>query len=116
MREIEGPIPDHLREWWTQDLWCLHSAAWFRRHWERTGILDVVLQDVMPDGWQFWLDWHRVIAPDNQAEILALEADQGRFLGYIRLVGRRQGSVKLADQIESIPPQYTKKPLINTDH
>src|SRR5213082_3052740 len=23
MREIDGPIPDHLREWWTQDLpWC----------------------------------------------------------------------------------------------
>ena len=115
-REIEGPVPDHLREWWTQDLWCLHSAAWFRRHWERTGILDVELQDAMPDGWQFWLDWHRVIAPDNQAEIAALEADQGRYLGYIRLVGRRQGSVKLADQVESIPPQYTKKPLIRSDH
>ena len=26
MREIEGPPPEHLREWWTQDLWCLHSA------------------------------------------------------------------------------------------
>src|SRR5258706_13297493 len=26
MREIEGPIPEHLGEWWTQDLWCLHSA------------------------------------------------------------------------------------------
>lgn len=116
MREIEGPVPDHLREWWTQDLWCLHSAGWFRRHWERTGILDVELQDAMPDGWQFWLDWHRVIAPDNQAEIAALEADQGRYLGYIRLVGRRQGSVKLADQIESIPPQYTKKRLMGIDH
>jgi SAM-dependent methyltransferase len=116
MREIEGPVPDHLREWWTQDLWCLHSAGWFRRHWERTGILDVELQDAMPDGWQFWLDWHRVIAPINQAEIAALEADQGRYLGYIRLVGRRQGSVKLADQIESIPAQYTKKPLMRGDH
>jgi cyclopropane fatty-acyl-phospholipid synthase-like methyltransferase len=116
MREIEGPIPDHLREWWTQDLWCLHSADWFRRHWERTGILDVELQDAMPDGWQLWLDWHRVIAPNNQAEIAALEADQGTYLGYIRLVGRRHGSVKLADQIESIPPQYTRKNLMGSDH
>ena len=41
MREIEGPVPAHLREWWTADLWCLHSAAWWRRHWERTGILDI---------------------------------------------------------------------------
>jgi cyclopropane fatty-acyl-phospholipid synthase-like methyltransferase len=115
MREIEGPVPDHLRDWWTQDLWCLHSAGWFRRHWERTGILIVELQDAMPDGWRFWLDWHRVIAPNNQAEIAAVEADQGRYLGYIRVVGRRQGSIKLADQIESIPPQYTKKPLMASD-
>ena len=116
MREIEGPVPDHLREWWTQDLWCLHTAGWFRRHWERTGILNVELQDTMPDGWQCWLDWHRVIAPDNQAEIAALEADEGRYLGYIRLVGRRQGSVKLADPIESIRPEYTKKPLLQGEH
>jgi len=32
MREIEGSVPDHLREWWTADLWGLHSADWWRRH------------------------------------------------------------------------------------
>ena len=116
MREIEGPVPDHLREWWTQDLWCLHSAGWFRRHWERTGILKVELQDAMPNGWQFWLEWHKVIAPNNQVEIAAVQADEGRYLGYIRLVGRRRGSVKLADQIERIAPQYTKTPLMAVGH
>ena len=29
---------------------CLHSAAWWRRHWERTGILDPDLADTLPDG------------------------------------------------------------------
>src|SRR5258708_29151912 len=24
MREMESPVPAHLREWWTEDLWCLH--------------------------------------------------------------------------------------------
>lgn len=24
-KEIEGALPEHLREWWTPDLWCLHS-------------------------------------------------------------------------------------------
>ncbi len=37
MREIDGPPPEHLREWWTQDLWCLHSANWWRRHWSGQG-------------------------------------------------------------------------------
>src|SRR5256886_4525869 len=29
VREIEGAVPEHLRSWWTQDLWALHSAVWW---------------------------------------------------------------------------------------
>jgi len=115
VREIEGPVPDHLREWWTQDLWCLHSGAWWRRHWERTGIMDIEVADTMPDGWRLWLDWHRTIAPDNEAEIKALEADRGSYLGNVRLVGRRQGQTTLAEHIASLPAQYTKKPLLRNE-
>jgi SAM-dependent methyltransferase len=115
MREIEGSLPEHLRQWWTPDLWCLHSAAWWRRHWERTGIMDIERADTMPGGWQRWLDWQRVIAPENAAEIQALEADRGNFLGYVRVVGRRQGQAKLEDLIVSVPAQYTKQPLLYRD-
>ena len=86
-REIEGRPPAHLREWWTQDLWCLHSADWWRRHWERTGIATVEVADTMPEGWELWLDWHRSEFPGNEVEIRALEADRGSYLGYVR-VGR----------------------------
>ena len=114
MQEISGPVPEHLRPWWTNDLWCLHSAAWWRRHWERTGIMKIELADTLPDGWRMWLDWHRAVAPGNEAEIKALEADRGDYLGYVRLVGRRQGHVELADPIVSVPTQYTKKPLLRS--
>jgi SAM-dependent methyltransferase len=114
MREVKASPPKHLREWWTQDLWCLHSANWWRRHWDRTGIMDVEVGDTMPDGWQFWLDWHKVVAPDNHSEIEALEADKGQYLGYVRLVGRRQEGVKLADHIETVATQYTKMPLLRS--
>ena len=113
-REIEASPPQHLREWWTQDLWCLHSADWWRRHWERTGIVSVQVCDTMPDGWQLWADWQRVIAPENQTEIKALETDCGEYLGYIRLVGRRNGSVQLADPVDSVPTKYVRKPLLRT--
>jgi len=111
-REIEGPAPEHLRQWWTPDLWCLHSADWWRRHWERTGILEIETADTMPDGWQVWLDWHRVIAPDNRVEIEAIETDRGRYIGYVRLVGRRRAEAKLEEPIVSVPAEYTKKPLL----
>jgi SAM-dependent methyltransferase len=26
-RELDGVLPEHLRGFWTQDLWCLHSAG-----------------------------------------------------------------------------------------
>jgi SAM-dependent methyltransferase len=115
VREIDGALPEHLREWWTQDCWCFHSAAWWRRHWERTGIMDIELADTMPDGWQLWLDWHRVIAPHNEVEIKAIEADRGNTIGYVRLVAHRNGQVKLEDLIISHPAQYTKKPLLRSE-
>ena len=70
--------------------WCLHSAAWWARHWGRTGILDIEVADTLPDGWRLWLDWLRLVAPDNATEIRALEADAGSYLGYVRVVGRRR--------------------------
>jgi len=112
MKEIEGAPPDHLHDWWTPDLWCLHSAAWWRRHWERTGILNIEVADAIVDGWRRWLDWHRVVSPDNEVEIKALEADAGSYLGYVRVVGRRIAEVELSDQIISIPENYISKPLL----
>ena len=114
MREIDGALPEHLRGWWTPDLWCLHSAGWWRRHWERTGIMDIDVTDSMADGWERWLEWQRVVAPDNEAEIRALEADRGEYLGYVRMVGRRRGDVKLADHIVALPARYTKAPLLRS--
>jgi SAM-dependent methyltransferase len=120
VQELEGSVPEHLRAWWTQDCWAFHSAAWWRRHWERTGIVDVEVADTLPDGWQLWLDWLRAVAPDNATEIRALEADAGRHLGYVRLIGRRRDQVPLAEYCWPdtlrclVPPQYTKKPLLRS--
>jgi SAM-dependent methyltransferase len=117
-REIEGPVPDHLRSWWTPDFAALHSADWWRHHWAYSGIVDIDVADTMPDGWRFWLDWLKVIAPDNAMEIQALETDAGRHVGYVRMIGRRRGDVKLSeycwpDNLRTLfPPQYTKKPLL----
>lgn len=112
IREFDGELPEHLRAWWTPDLWCLHSAPWWRWHWERTGILDITTADAMPDGWLRWLDWHRTLYPDNAAEIQALEADRGRFLGYVRAVGRRHEGVAVEEMPTSVVTHYERKPLL----
>jgi SAM-dependent methyltransferase len=114
MREIEGAVPESLQQWWEPSLWSLHAAAWWQRHWVRTGIVDVELADSMPDGWQLWLQWQRVIAPDNHVELQAVAADRGTYLGYVRAVGRRRPDVILDEPITSVVTEYLLHPLLRT--
>jgi SAM-dependent methyltransferase len=115
MQELQEPLPDHLHDWWKDEpgMWCLHSAAWWRRHWERTGIVDVEVADTMPDGWRYWLRWHQAVAPQNLVEIQAVEKDQGKYLGYVRVIARRRAGVRLDEPVTSVPTEYVKKPLLH---
>jgi cyclopropane fatty-acyl-phospholipid synthase-like methyltransferase len=118
-QEITAPVPEHLREYWTQDFWCLHSAAWWRQHWERTGIVEIETADTLDDAWRLWAHWHRVAWPDNTQEIVAVEADAGRNLAWIRMVGRRRAGVPLVDYawpdgLRSLPQQYEKKTMMRS--
>jgi SAM-dependent methyltransferase len=115
MRELDGVPPEHLRAWWTSDLWCLHSPDWWRRHWGRSGLVDIEVADWMPQGWERWLEWLKLVAPDNALEIAAVEADHGRTLGYGRVVGRRKRDAVLGELIVSMPAQYTRKPLLRDE-
>ncbi len=112
LQEIQGALPEHLANWWTPDLWCLHSAAWWQWHWQRTGIMQIDLADSLPEGWRYWRAWQEAVAPDNGVELAALEADQGRYLGYVRLVGRKQENLHLEEPVVSVPSSYTAKPLL----
>jgi hypothetical protein len=68
------------------------------------------LTDTLPSGWQYWRDWLQLIARENLTEIKALEADSGRYLGYVRAVGRRAETQLMP--IVSVPSQYSKQPLL----
>jgi cyclopropane fatty-acyl-phospholipid synthase-like methyltransferase len=113
MREFDQQVPTALQSWWEPNMSCLHSAAWWRRHWERTGIVDVDLADSMPDGWRIWIQWQEAVTPDNLVEIDAVKADRGDSLAYVRAIGRRRPDVKLDEPITSIPlPRYVSHPLL----
>jgi cyclopropane fatty-acyl-phospholipid synthase-like methyltransferase len=116
VQEISGPVPDHLQPMWSQDLWALHSAAWWQDHWQRTGLVEVETADSMSEGWRLWSTWQRQAWPDNIVEIETVERDAGRFLTYIRMVGRRCKNVALEeyawpDTTRSMPVRYDPKPM-----
>jgi hypothetical protein len=71
----------------------LAQPAWWRRHWEKTGLVTVEVADQLPNGWQDWLHWNEVCDRDRgtpgQEEAQMLHADGGRTLGLTRVIARR---------------------------
>jgi cyclopropane fatty-acyl-phospholipid synthase-like methyltransferase len=114
-KEIEGPIPEHLQKWWTPDLNCLHSAAWWAKHWNRNSAVRVKLSDTMQEGGRVWLDWHRIIAPTNKSEIEALEADAGEYVTYVRTIAERVGDLDLSEPVQQVASSYERHPLFWTE-
>lgn len=80
--------------------------------------MDIDVAETMQDGWQVWLDCTRPHFVTTR-EINTLEADRGRYLGYIRVVGRRRPGAKFEDcwpdAMRSMPVQYSRKPLLRTE-
>ena len=56
-----------------------------------------------------------MICPENVVELQAVEADAGRYFGYLRVVARRRPGVPIDGPIETVPTQYTKAPLLRGD-
>ncbi len=94
MREFPVEVPRHLRSFWTQDCWTIHTPSWWRRHWGRTGLVEIETAGAVSDGGRLWLQWEKAQFADGRrkatdADVKTLEADRGRYLGFVRMVGRR---------------------------
>jgi cyclopropane fatty-acyl-phospholipid synthase-like methyltransferase len=112
-QEFEGNVAPALAGWWEPNMACLHSHAWWKRHWQRSRILEVTLADSLPDAWQLWLEWQRTAYPDNRAEIEVLERDRGENLTYVRAIARRRTDIALDEPITSVPTTpYVRHPLL----
>ena len=97
MREVEGDrAPEHLTRdgfWDPAECFSFHTVVWWRRHWARSGCVDVELADTLPDGWRQWLkfDEARDRAQGRASDdVPMLRADRGRYIGLVRVVARRK--------------------------
>ena len=88
--------PEHLQPYWHWDFSSFHSPDWWRRHWERSGLVTVELSDMIPSGWNHWLtsdsveaEWQGKQSSDTGD---MLRVDAGRNLGFTRMVARRKQS------------------------
>lgn len=92
-------VPEHLKPYWDWEFWSFHSPAWWRRHWEKTGLMDVQLSDFLTDGASLWQQWNSICKehgpphfrePATHEERMLI-ADAGRTLGFTRTIARKLG-------------------------
>lgn len=92
-REVSGDVPQHLEPFWQWDFCSFHSPEWWRQHWEKTGKVGVESAGFLQDGWRHWLKWQELRIgqgiTDDEAEAQMLRIDEGRTLGFVRVVARR---------------------------
>jgi SAM-dependent methyltransferase len=93
MSDFADGVPAHLSRLWGEDTWCVHSLAWWRQHWARSGLVDVEWAGEMESGWEHWLQWARAVDASTWYQE-ALATDAGRYLGYVGMVARKRSDGK----------------------
>jgi len=92
-REIETAeqLAPELRATWQADWWGVHTIDWWRRLWEKTGLVDVRVAELLPESEVIKQDWIEGFTDDPaDAGVAALlNAEGGQFCGSFRLVGQR---------------------------
>jgi cyclopropane fatty-acyl-phospholipid synthase-like methyltransferase len=97
VHELNGEVPEHARAFWDWEFCSFHSADWWRRHWAKTGLVQVERSDGLEDGWKFWRDWNVTCAEVYEGErregclneAKMLKIDNGRTFGFVRTTGRK---------------------------
>ena len=87
-REWDGAVPENLRAYWQLEFFSWHSPAWWRTHWQRSGLVDVTLADTLDggEGYDVFRRFERVMHPEGGL----LSADAGKNITFVRVVARRK--------------------------
>ena len=97
-REVDelGALPRHIDACVGREALEWHTAEWWRRHWEDTGLVTVTSARLQTNGWHDWLLWtracrdHGVSDPGMMDAIIAmLEADAAQLLTFALVVARK---------------------------
>jgi cyclopropane fatty-acyl-phospholipid synthase-like methyltransferase len=92
-REIDSAdqLPPAARAAWQVDWWSVHTIDWWRRHWEKTGLVRVLCAELLPESElikQRYCDRFRD-DPTAASFIALMEAEDSQLVGSFRLVGQR---------------------------
>jgi len=94
--EFGNKIPISLEPYWEPEFHTLHTAEWWKNHWEKTGLVKVITADILPDGWKIWYEWEKELikirgVPEQRgSDLELLKADKGEYLCFSRIIARKK--------------------------
>jgi ubiquinone/menaquinone biosynthesis C-methylase UbiE len=92
--EIEtfAQVPDFLKADFQQYWYYVHSAEWWRKMWERTGLVEIICAENLPDKQAHFIrEQYIQDYKDKKKEPFAraLQEDKEGLITFLRMVGRR---------------------------
>jgi len=91
-KRLPHPAPAHFGDEWH---W-MNTVEWWQELWRRTPDLELEFAELLPDGWDLWVQWHEFLnacksrnRPDEINELDILKKDGGRHLGFVRMLARK---------------------------
>ena len=83
-QEFENGYPPNMKSFWLDpsangELFAFHSAAWWRKLWEKTGIVNITSSYNIPDPKKIWYPWAHW-ADKNFKAVYGFESDDIEFL------------------------------------
>jgi cyclopropane fatty-acyl-phospholipid synthase-like methyltransferase len=95
-QEIGNNIPVSLQPYWEPELNTLHTAEWWKNHWKKTGLVKIIVADLLPEGWKIWYEWEneivktRGISKERGSDLELLKADNGEYLCFPRIIAKKK--------------------------
>ena len=95
--DVPTALPDAFAP--MSDYFTFRSPAWWRRLWERSGLVEVDVADMLEDGRGLWKRFLEMEAawdssdPNASVDGRLLASSAGQTLGFTRLVARRRQKI-----------------------
>ncbi|WP_242927819.1 SAM-dependent methyltransferase [Pontibacter vulgaris] len=84
-------VPDFLQEDYQNYWYFIHTIAWWRKLWEKTGLVQIEIAAQLPETelvrQEYIRDYENAEEPDPFAK--ALQLDEQHFIAFFKLIGRR---------------------------
>ena len=94
MSDVSDGVPDYLTKFLGDELWTWKTLPWWKSLWEKDDIVSVDVADKMPNGCASWLSWNEALLSvgknHHPDEIEIYRNDNGKYMGFIRLVGTKR--------------------------